>query len=56
MTETGNKFPAGFTPNIMPVSQPINLPYGYSSDAADSVSTIVSACAGTGKISFQPPP
>jgi pectate lyase len=54
MTETSNKFPAGFTPNIVPISPPRNLPYGYSSDAAESVATIVSACAGTGKINFQP--
>ncbi len=52
MTETGNNFPAGFTVDIAPPPTAFNLPYGYSSDAADSVSAIVSQCAGTGQITF----
>lgn len=52
MTETANKFPAGFTPDLAPPPTPIVLPYGYSSDAADSVSAIVSQCAGTGQLTF----
>jgi pectate lyase len=50
MTETGNKFPAGVPVNIAPPLMPIVLPYGYSYDSADSVSAIVSQCAGTGQI------
>jgi pectate lyase len=52
MTETSNKFPAGFTPNIVLAAPPVMVPYAYSSDSADSVSTIVGSCAGTGKINL----
>jgi pectate lyase len=50
MTETGNKLPAGFSVDIAPPLMPIVLPYGYSYDSADSVSAIVSQCAGIGQI------
>jgi len=53
MTETGNKFTPAFPVDIAPPATPIVLPYSYSSDAADSVSAIVSQCAGTGQIKFQ---
>jgi pectate lyase len=52
MIETGNKFTPSFTPDIAPPTTAFNLPYGYSSDAADSVSAIVSQCAGTGQLTF----
>jgi pectate lyase len=52
MIETGNRFPAGFTVDIAPPTKPFSLPYGYSSDSADSVSAIVSQCAGTGQLTF----
>jgi pectate lyase len=54
MTEMSDKFPAGITPDVVLASPPITVPYGYSPDSADSVSTIVTSCAGTGKIKVQP--
>jgi hypothetical protein len=53
MREQGNIFPPGFTVDIVPPPMVITLPYTYKSDAADSVSAIVSQCAGTGTINFQ---
>jgi len=50
MAETGNKFPVGAPIDIAPPPTPIVLPYSYSYDSADSVSAIVSQCAGTGQI------
>ena len=50
MAETGNKFTPGFPVDIAPPLTPIVLPYSYSYDSADSVSAIVSQCAGTGQI------
>jgi pectate lyase len=52
MTETGNKFPPGVPIDVAPPLTPIVLPYSYSYDSADSVSAIVSQCAGTGQITF----
>jgi pectate lyase len=52
MTEIGNKFPAGATTTINVAAPPVMVPYAYSSDAAESVSAIVSRCAGTGKINL----
>ena len=53
MTETTNRFPAGTVVDVIRPTSPVpQLPYGYSPDSTDSVSTIVSACAGTAKITF----
>ena len=54
MAETGNKFTPGFPVDIAPPLMPIVLPYSYSYDSADSVSAIVSQCAGTGQIKVLP--
>ena len=54
MREESNSFPPGFTVDIAAPPMPYVFPYTWSPDAADSVSAIVSQCAGTGKmINFQ---
>jgi hypothetical protein len=46
----GNIFPSNFPIDIMrPTIMPDPLPYSYTPDRADSVSLLVSSCAGTGK-------
>jgi pectate lyase len=51
MDEVGDRFPRNFPIDIMrPTIAPQPLPYAYTPDNADSVSTLVSSCAGTGKL------
>ena len=50
MAETGNNFPPASPSTSRRRRSPIVLPYSYSPDSADSVSAIVSHCAGTGQI------
>jgi pectate lyase len=53
MAEKGDRFPRGFVLDIMrPAVAVPPLPYSYMPDAAESVSSLVSSCAGTGKINF----
>jgi len=51
MIEMGNIFPPNAPIDIMrPAITPDPLPYSYTPDRPDSVSTLVSSCAGTGKL------
>ena len=53
MTETTDKFPAGFVPDIIRAAPPIGVPYSYAPDSVETVPAIISFCAGTGKIKLQ---
>jgi len=53
MIESGDRFPRGFTLDIMrPTVATPPLPYSYDADMPPSVSTLVTTCAGTGKLPF----
>jgi pectate lyase len=53
MIESGDRFPRGFTLDIMrPTVAPPPLPYSYNADSAESVSPLITTCAGTGKLVF----
>jgi pectate lyase len=48
MNEGGNKFPAGFVPDIVQAAPEIVVPYTYPRDSATSSSAVIEKCAGTG--------
>jgi pectate lyase len=51
MVESGDIFPPNVPIDIIrPTIMPDPLPYAYGPDRADSVSTLVSSCAGTGNL------
>jgi hypothetical protein len=54
MTEASNRFPGGVPPDIIQATPAVTVPYAFSQDSADTVSKIVSDCAGTGKINLSP--
>jgi pectate lyase len=53
MVEKGDRFPRGFTPDIMrPTTAPPPLPYSYTPDGTDNLAALINACAGTGKLGY----